>query len=109
MTLLGFMQPTLAIHLSGYGIDTFWIGLYFSLPCVSYILGTLLIPCLENLIDRRGVIFVACILLIFSVFMIGTSPMLNFDDSPKTIFFGLCIFGVSCSAIIIPVLPEILD
>ena len=109
MTLLGFMTPTLALHLNGYGIETFWIGLYFSLPCVSYILGSLLIPHLEHLINRKGVIFCACVFLIFSFFMIGTSPLLNFDDSPKTIFFGLCIFGVSTSAITIPVLPEMLD
>ena len=108
-TTIGFLVPTLAIHLKSYEIETFWIGIFFSLPCVMYIVGSLLIPCYQTCIGRRGIIFMAFVLLIISVFMIGTSPMLNIKDSPKLIFSGLCLLGLASSAITIPVLPEMLD
>jgi len=107
--ILGFLQPTLAIYLNAHDLETFWIGVFFSLPAVMYIVGTFLIPCYLSLIGRKGVIFCAFIFLILGVFMIGTSPLLSMHDSKKTIFFGLMLLGFTGSAITIPVLPEMLD
>lgn len=43
---VSFLQPTLAIHLKEYDqMETFWIGVFFSLPAVMYIIGAMLIPC----------------------------------------------------------------
>ena len=90
-------------------METFWIGVFFSIPAVMYIVGALILPCSMNVIGRRGAIFIAFIFLIISVFMIGTSPMLNMDDNPKLIFAGLCLLGLVSAAITIPILPEMLD
>ena len=104
-----FLQPTLAIHLKSYEMETFWIGVFFSLPAVAYILGALLVPSAQSLIGRRGLIFTAFMMLLLSVILIGTSPMFRIRDSPKIVFSGLCLLGLSASAITIPVLPEMLD
>ena len=106
---IGFLTPTLAIHLKQYEMDMFWIGVFFSLPAVMYIVGSLLIPCYLSIMGRRGVIFSAFVLLILGVFMIGTSPVLRFPDSPKMIFAGLLLVGLAAAAITIPVLPEMLE
>ena len=103
------MTPTMAIHLNRYEMDMFWIGVFFSLPAVMYIVGSLLIPCQLSIMGRRGVIFSAFILLVFGVLMIGTSPVLRFPDSPKMIFSGLLLVGLAAASITIPVLPEMLE
>ena len=92
-----------------YGMEMFWIGVFFSLPAVMYIVGSLLIPCYLSIIGRRGVIFLAFVLLSLGMFMIGTSPLLNFPNSPKLIFAGLLLLGLAAAAITIPVLPEMLE
>lgn len=106
---IGFLQPVLALHLQKYGLETFWIGIYFSAPAIMYLIGALLLPCYNNFIGRRGLIFIAFLLLNASVFMIGTSPILNFKDTAKWIFAGLSLCGFSAAAITIPLLPEMLD
>ena len=106
---IGFLTPTLAIHLKKYDMEMFWIGVFFSLPAVMYIVGSLLIPCYLSIMGRRGVIFSAFVLLILGVFMIGTSPVLRFPDSPKMIFAGLLLVGLAAAAITIPILPEMLE
>lgn len=85
------------------------ISIFFALPALMYILGTFVVPCLPGLIGRKGVIFVACFILLISVFMVGTSPLINLRDSPKTIFIGLMLLGFGGAAVTIPVLPEMLD
>lgn len=40
--------------------------------------------------------------------MIGTSPLLGFPDSSKTIFVGALLLGFSACMITIPILPEML-
>ena len=83
--------------------------MFFSTPAVTYILGSLLLSLYLRVIGRRGVIFFAFIVLVTSVFMIGTSPLLNLKDTPNYIITGLCLVGFASSAITIPVLPEMLD
>ena len=107
---IGFLQPTMALHLKSYeGFETFWIGLFFSTPAITYILGSLLLSLYLKYIGRRGVIFIAFILLVTSCFFIGTSPLLRLKDTPNYIITGLCLVGFAASAITIPVLPEMLD
>lgn len=106
---IGFLTPTMAIHMKEYGMEMFWIGVFFSLPAVMYIVGSLLIPCYLSFIGRRGVIFLAFMLLCLGIFMVGTSPLLNFPDTPKLMFAGLMFLGLAAAAITIPVLPEMLE
>ena len=99
----------MSIHLKEYEMDMFWIGVFFSLPAVMYIVGSLLIPCYLSIMGRRGIIFCAFVLLCLGFSMVGTSPMLHFPDTPKLIFAGLLLIGLSAAAITIPVLPEMLE
>ena len=107
---IGFIQPTMALHLKEYeGFQTFWIGVFFSTPAITYILGSLLLSLYLKYIGRRGVIFIAFVVLVMSAFFIGTSPLLRLKDTPNYIIAGLCLVGFASSAITIPVLPEMLD
>mmetsp|Transcript_9786 Transcript_9786/g.12088 ORF Transcript_9786/g.12088 Transcript_9786/m.12088 type:complete len:228 (-) Transcript_9786:273-956(-) len=106
---IGALQPVMALHLKEYGLETVWIGLYFSCPAITYLIGALLLPCYQRFVGRRGLIFIAFILLNLSLFTIGTSPLLRMKDSPKCILVGLALCGFAASAITIPLLPEMLD
>ena len=107
--MMAFLQPVLSLHLQKYGLDTMLIGVAFSIPAISYLVGALSLPCYDRFIGRRGLIFIAFLLLNCSVFMIGTSPLLNMKDSVAWIFAGLGLCGFAASAITIPLLPEMLD
>ena len=104
---LGFAQPVRAIHLQKYGLKPLWIGIFFSVTAFAYFLNSLVITCCQRLLSRRGIVFIALTLLVVSFFLVGTSPMLNFKDSPVHIFFGLFLAGVAAAGITIPILPEI--
>ena len=99
----------MAIHIKNYGLEMFWIAVFFSVPAIMYIVGSLLIPCYLSIMGRRGLIFVAFVLLTLGIFMVGTSPILHFPDTPKLIFSGLLLTGFAAAAITIPVLPEMLE
>lgn len=107
--MIAFLQPVLSLHLQKYGLETFAIGLAFSVPAITYLIGAILLPCYVNFIGRRGLIFIAFLLLNSSVFMIGTSPLLALRDNMTWIYAGLALCGFAASAITIPLLPEMLD
>lgn len=106
---MSFIQPVLAIHLSSYNLKAVWIGFFFAIGAIAYVIGSLMTFLYQSLMGRRGVIFFAFILLVMATFMVGTSPMLNLKDSPVCIFFGLFLAGFAASAITIPILPEMQD
>ena len=106
---VAFGQPTLALHLASYeGFTNFWIGMYFAMPAVAYILNTLLVASYCKLLSRKGVIFFGLSLFSMSLYLVGTSPMLGMRDSPRVIFTGLMLLGFSAAMITIPLVPEVI-
>jgi predicted MFS family arabinose efflux permease len=106
---LGFLSPTLSLHLLSYeGYDEFWIGVYFSVPAVIYIVNTPMVSLYCKFISRRGVVWLGMCCFCLSVFLIGTSPLLGVPDLGKVIFMGLCITGFAAAMIVIPIFPEML-
>ena len=106
---VAFGQPTLALHLASYeGFTNFWIGMYFAMPAVAYILNTLMVASYCKVLSRRGVIFFGLSLFSMSLYLIGTSPMFGIRDSPGIIFTGLMLLGFSAAMITIPLVPEVI-
>lgn len=78
---LGFLSPTMSLHLLSYeGFDEFWVGVYFGVPVILYILNTPLVSIYCKLFNRRCVIFIGACCFSVGVLLIGTSPMLGFPD-----------------------------
>ena len=107
---VAFGQPTLALHLISYeGFTKFWIGMYFAIPAIAYIVNTLLVSSYCKVFSRRGVIFFGLACFSVSIFLLGTSPLLGIRDSPKIIFTGLMLLGFSAAMISIPLIPEVIN
>ena len=51
---------------------------------------------------------IGLVLFTLSLYMIGTSPMLGFDDASSTILMGLFLAGFSAVMVTVPLIPEIL-
>lgn len=107
---IGFLSPTLSLHLLSYeDFDEFWVGIFFGVPTILYILNTPLVSMYCKVISRRAVILIGSGIFCISVYMIGTSPWIGFPDSTKVIFMGLCLIGFSAPMVVIPMFPEMLD
>ena len=107
---VAFGQPTLALHLHSYeGFDKFWIGMYFAIPAIAYIVNTLLVSSYCKVFSRRSVIFFGLSCFTISLYLIGTSPMLGIKNSPRIIFAGLMLLGFSAAMISIPLIPEVIN
>ena len=101
--------PVLAMHLSSYdGFTDVWIGFYFSAPAVTYIIMSIFVSDICNLMHRRMVLLIGMILFTLCLYMIGTSPMFGFHNTSFTILMGLFMMGISTVLITVPLIPEIL-
>ncbi len=106
---IGFLSPTLSLHLLSYqDFDEFWVGIFFGVPTILYILNTPLVSFYCKIISRRAVVLIGAGVFCLSVYMIGTSPIFALPDSTKVIFMGLCLLGFSATMVVIPMFPEML-
>lgn len=106
---IGFLSPTLSLHLLSYqDFDVFWVGIFFGVPTILYILNTPLVSFYCKVISRRAVVLIGAGIFCLSVYMIGTSPIFSLPDSTKVIFMGLCLLGFSATMVVIPMFPEML-
>ena len=108
---IGFLSPTFTLHMvnSYEGFDEFWVGIYFAMPAVTYIINTPLVPYWCKTFGRRKTLLYGSVLFCLSVYLIGTSPLLNLPDSPHTILFGTLLLGWSACMVTVPILPETLN
>lgn len=106
---IGFLSPTFTLHMMSYpGFDEFWVGIYFAMPAVAYIINTPLVTYYCGLFGRPRVILMGSALFSFSIYLIGTSPLLGFADNSTTIFAGVMLLGFSACMVTIPIFPEML-
>ena len=82
--------------------------MFFAMPAIAYIVNTLLVSSYCKVFSRRSVIFFGLSCFTVSIFLIGTSPMLEMKNSPATIFTGLMLLGFSAAMISIPLIPEVI-
>jgi hypothetical protein len=104
-----FISPLLSVHLEELGVDDFIIGLYWCVPSVAMILFVPIIPCIVKSMSRRGMCFLAYIILFISINLVGATPWSGVSDSPQTILIGMFLFGAAMPFIIIPLMPEMMQ
>lgn len=88
--------------------DEFWVGVYFGVPAIIYILNTPLVSLYCKFISRKGVVLIGMCIFCLSVAMIGTSPLLGLPNHVQVIFMGLCCLGFATAMVVIPIFPEML-
>ena len=62
--------------------------------------------------QKRGILVIGYVIIIFGQLMIGGSDMLdllNFEGNPTFIFVGLMLLGIAGGLVSIPVLPEMVE
>jgi len=64
---------------------------------------------LTGKLKKSGVIFLGYGFTSCGMFLVGTSKLIGFYNSPAFIILGLAIMGLGCGMIIIPVLPDMID
>ena len=107
---IAFFQPFLSLHLMKYEhFSSFWIGMYFAMPAIAYIVNTILVATYCKLLSRKVVIFIGLVFFSISFFFVGTSPMLEIENSSRLILIGLLLLGFSAAMITVPLLPEVLS
>lgn len=107
---IGFLSPTFTLHMvNNYeGFDEMWVGIFFAMPAVTYIINTPLVPFWCKTFGRKKTLLFGSIIFCLSVYMIGTSPLLGLPNSSKTIFVGTLLLGFSACMVTVPILPEML-
>ena len=91
------------------GFDEFWVGVYFAVPSVIYVMNTPLVYFYCKFLSRRFVVFIGSAIFCLSIYLIGTSPMFGFQNNSTIIFWGLFGLGLGAAMISIPIFPEMLS
>ncbi len=108
-TTATYLQPTLAIHLSSYGYKGLFIGASFALPTLIYAASSPLIFMMTQKYTKSAVIFAGYGIISIGMFLVGPSQLLRIIDSEIITLIGLCIMGLGCGMIIIPVMPDMIE
>ena len=114
MICLLFFESTLADYLKeNFKIGEKENGLIFAIPCLFYAGSSPFVSMLTKRMQRRLIIFLAFMLNVVALFMMGPSELLGFpstlaEHAEWLVFSGLALNGISISFIFVPLLPEIL-
>lgn len=107
---LSFFDPTLADHLASFNLSTTLVGLMFLLCGGIY---TATAPIWGILIDRwrccNALMVFGSTATIFSMLLIGPSPIFNFEKNLILIGLALAVLGVAAGALYIPTFQNCLD
>lgn len=104
-----FLQPTLAVKLHDSGYSEVFIGASFAIPTLIYAASSPLIYMLTSKMRKSGVIFLGYFVISTGMFLVGPSQLLHIVDLTSITMCGLCIMGLGCGMIIIPVLPDMIE
>ena len=86
----------MAIVLTGYGIPDNQIGFYFAVPCVTYIIATILISLVIKKLPRRLFFFGSFIAVTLALCLMGPSPYLGIPSSEFYLtLVGWALIGVA--------------
>lgn len=109
MICLLFFESTLANYLkTAYGISESENGLIFAIPCLFYAGSSPFVSLLTRRMQRRLIIYLAFLLNVVALILLGPSNLLGIPQYMEFTFVGLALNGISISFIFVPLLPEIL-
>lgn len=106
-----YFEPVTALYLEHHnGLSEFYIGVFFSVYPVFYMVGCLLIQFVPDQAARRLVIMMAAFFMAIANFLSGPSELLSFPgDSIAFMVFGQALCGISGALMTVPSLPEMID
>ena len=81
----------------------------FALPTLIYAASSPLIFMMTQRYTKSAVIFAGYGIISVGMFLVGPSQLLRIVDSEVITMIGLCIMGLGCGMIIIPVMPNMIE
>jgi MFS family permease len=104
-----YIDCILALHLDKhFGLGHSWIGVFFLLSSVTYVIGAPLASYLSNFIHRRYIAFAAFALMIIENILEGPSVIFGLDDSIVYVLIGVTMLGLCLSMALVPLLSELI-
>ena len=85
------------------------IGFSFAIPTVIYVITSPLVYIMTSKIKKTAVIFLGYGMLALSLFMVGPSLLFRMPNYYALTMVGLCVMGVGCGMVIIPILPDMIE
>ena len=105
-----YIDCILALHLNKhFQISHSWIGVFFLLSSVTYVIGAPLSSFLSNYVHRRYIAFGAFALMILENILEGPSTLFGLDDSIVYIVTGVTLLGFCLSMALVPLLSELIS
>lgn len=107
MLNLSFFVPSLAVRLGRLGIDSSFVGYFFSITTLMYSVFAPVSGWLSSKIDCRYTACAAFFLNYISLICLGPSELLEFPEELYLVVIGLIFTGFCVSFIFVPSLGEI--
>ena len=92
-----------------YQYEGLFIGFSFALPTFIYAASSTFIYRMTQRIRKSGVLFLGYLALSTAMILTGPSLFLGLPESVILTMLGLCILGLGCGMIVIPVLPDMIE
>lgn len=102
---LTYLGPTLANHLTSFGVPTEYIGLVYPVATFAYIIAIKLVNSLPKHFERKIIIAFGLFVSIITQAMVGPQPFIFPRYLSIVICSQLCL-GVSICCVFIPFIPE---
>lgn len=102
-----YQEPVLAVRLMDFDLSPFWIGIFFSINAVSYVISSLVISWFTYYFKNRTLIVVGMFAAGLSQFLIGPSPFL--PDNVYIMAVGQLTLGGCIIFFLITSLPEMIN
>ena len=102
---LTYLGPTFANHLISYGIETTYIGLFYPVGTLAYIISIKLVTSLPKTFEKKIMISIGLLLNIVAQAMVGPQPGV-FPHEISIVIISQFFLGSSLCFIFIPFIPE---
>eukprot|EP00742_Colponemidia_sp_Colp-10_P008175 GILJ01008831.1.p1 GENE.GILJ01008831.1~~GILJ01008831.1.p1 ORF type:complete len:439 (-),score=63.94 GILJ01008831.1:32-1348(-) len=106
---IGFLDPTLAGELDGFGLSSGPIGLIFMVSTLSYAITSPFMTWVSMKIGPRVLMLLGLLCTAISFFLLGPCPYIPFlPSSIVTICIALVVLGMGAAMILVPAMPEMI-
>jgi MFS family permease len=105
--MLCYMEPVLAFRLEEFKIDAFYIGTFFSIQPISYVILSFTITWFTDIFANRGLLMAGAFLSGISMFLVGPSHYLPNDLNLMGV--GQLCIGAFGLFLMVPAIPEMIN
>jgi predicted MFS family arabinose efflux permease len=105
-----YIEPLLSLALHNqYGLSNAWIGFFFLLSAVAYVIGAPLSVLLTKYLNRRYIILTAFLLMCVQNACLGPSVLLQLPPSLALLTLGTLLVGFNLSLAMVPLFSELIE